>query len=60
MSARLIRAIDEYCAEQKVAPSTFGRRSVRDPRIVTDLKSGRRISQSREARIWAFMREAAQ
>jgi hypothetical protein len=55
MSSQLLHAIRRYCKERKVAPSTFGRAAVNDPRLVSDLQRGQQVGERRAARIRAFM-----
>lgn len=56
MSGALLHAIRCYCAEHHVAPSTFGRLAVKDPRLVSDLRAGRSITDRRAERVRSFMR----
>lgn len=54
MCVLLIR-IDRYLRRTRMAPSTFGRRTVNDPRLVTDLMRGRIVGPELTDRIERFM-----
>lgn len=54
MCVLLIR-IDRYLRRTKMARSTFGRRTVNDPRLVTDMMRGRIVGPELTVRIERFM-----
>jgi hypothetical protein len=54
---QLLEQIEEYLARTRTSPSTFGRLAVGDPRLVADLKSGRRPRRRTEERLRGFMNE---
>jgi hypothetical protein len=51
----LMEQIEAYLEESGVSPSTFGRMSVGDPRLVADLKAGRRPRQRTQDRLTSFL-----
>lgn len=51
----LLEQIEAYLEESGVSPSTFGRMSVGDPRLVADLKAGRRPRQRTQDRLTSFL-----
>lgn len=51
----LLLKINRYCRRTGLAESKFGRLSVRDPRLVHDLRMGRQLGPAIIARIEAFM-----
>lgn len=53
--AMLIRKIERFLRETGMPPSVFGRRAVRDPRFVADLRRGREPGGKIEARVEHFM-----
>lgn len=54
----LLEQIEAYLAQTRTSPSTFGRLAVRDPRLVADLKSGRRPRRRTEERLRSYLYEA--
>ncbi len=54
----LLEQIEEYLARTRTSPSTFGRMAVGDPRLVADLKSGRRPRRRTEERLRGYLNEA--
>lgn len=56
---KLLEQIEEYLAASSVSPSTFGRQAAGDPRLVADLKSGRRLRQRTEERLRRYLNQAA-
>lgn len=60
----LLHAIEVCLRVSKIPPSRFGRDSVRDPRLVHDLRRGRQPGQGVEQRVRthidALMRAAAE
>ncbi len=51
----LLEQIETYLANQRMPPSRFGRLVASDPRLVTDLRSGRRPRQAVQARVEAYL-----
>ena len=49
------RKIEKFLAASGMPACTFGRRAVRDPRLVADLRNGREPRQPMVARIEAFL-----
>nr|WP_120218996.1 hypothetical protein [Sphingopyxis sp. FD7] len=54
----LLEHIEAYLAQTRTSPSTFGRMAVGDPRLVADLKSGRRPRRRTEERLRGYLNEA--
>lgn len=44
-----------FCDREGIAPTRFGRLAVRDPRLVHDMRRGRRIGADLGARIDGFI-----
>lgn len=53
----LLRAIENHLRRMGVAPSSFGRAALGDPRLVRDLRAGRSPRPTTEARLRAYLRE---
>ena len=53
----LLLKIDRYLRVTKMSRSEFGRRTVNDPRLVTDMMRGRIVDRDLEHRIERFMAE---
>ena len=53
----LLIKIDQFLRITRMAVSTFGRRAVGDPRLVRDLRRGRRPGPAMRRRLERFMRE---
>lgn len=51
----LLRAVEKFLRENSIAPTRFGRESVRDPRLVFDLRQGREPGDRIRRRIEHFM-----
>jgi len=51
----LLERIVRYLEETGVPPSRFGRRAVGDPRLVHDLRRGRRAGRAVIARVESFI-----
>ena len=51
----LIRAVEKFLREYGVSPTAFGRESVRDPRLVFDLRNGGEPGERIRRRIEHFM-----
>ena len=56
----LLRRIELYLQRSAVPPTRFGRDSVRDPRLVLDMRRGREPRPATAARIHAFLDRAEQ
>lgn len=54
----LLVRIDRYLRRTGTSPSTFGRRAVNDPRLVHDLRRGRRPGTHICERVNALLQEA--
>lgn len=51
----LLEQIEAYLARSGVSPSTFGRIAAGDPRLIADLKAGRRPRQKTRDRLSRFL-----
>ncbi|API59137.1 hypothetical protein BSL82_07295 [Tardibacter chloracetimidivorans] len=51
----LLWQIERHLKETGTPPTLFGRRAVRDPRLVHDLRRGRQPGQRMERRVLAFI-----
>ena len=51
----LLREVEKFLRQCDVAPTTFGRRAVGDPRFVFDLRNGRDPRPSTVARVRAYL-----
>jgi hypothetical protein len=51
----LLRRVERYLRRSGTAPTTFGRRAVRDPRFVFDLRNGREPRPGTAARVAAYL-----
>jgi len=51
----LLRLVEKFMREFNVPPTRFGRESVRDPRLVFDLRKGREPGDRIKRRIEHFM-----
>ena len=51
----MLRTVEKFLAETGMAPTRFGRQSVRDPRIVLDMRKGREPSERMCRRLAHFM-----
>ena len=49
------RKIERFLRQHDMAPTTFGRRVARDPRLVLDMRNGRELRGPMIARAEAFM-----
>lgn len=49
--------IGRYLRETQMPETKFGRLAVRDPRLVGDMRRGRRLGPEVATRVAAFMRE---
>ena len=51
----LNRRIELYLRRTRIAPTRFGRDAVNDPRLVFDMRNGRELRETTEARIIAWL-----
>lgn len=51
----LLRRIEIHLRARQMTPSRFGREAVRDPRLVADLRRGRRAGGRIAARVEAYL-----
>jgi hypothetical protein len=51
----LLRTIERFLVETGMPPTRFGRASVRDPRLVYDLRNGREPGDRMKRRVEHFM-----
>lgn len=51
----LIMTIERFLREAEMAPTTFGRHAMRDPRFVLDLRMGREPGSRARCRVEHFM-----
>jgi hypothetical protein len=56
----LLRKIEIFMREQRIAPTRFGREAARDPRLIFDFRRGRKAGRKLTARIEAYMKGAVQ
>ena len=59
MPPSLLQRIEAYLRRTGMSPSEFGRRAVRDGLLVTEMRRGRKPRPRTEARIQAFLDQAA-
>ncbi|HZG08244.1 MAG TPA: hypothetical protein VEZ70_04595 [Allosphingosinicella sp.] len=55
MSRKLLRRIERYLHQTRTAPTTFGRLSARDPRLVFDMRMGREPRRNLRRRIEHYL-----
>lgn len=51
----LIRTIEKFLRDNDIPPTRFGRETVRDPRLVSDLRRGREPGERMKRRVEHFM-----
>ena len=51
----LLEQIEAYLEQTRTSPSTFGRLAAKDPRLVADLRSGRRLRRRTEERLRGYL-----
>ena len=51
----LLEKIEAYLTQTQTSPSTFGRLVAGDPRLVADLRSGRRLRRRTEERLRGYL-----
>mgnify|MGYP006328245189 FL=1 len=49
------RKIERFLRQHDMAPTTFGRRVARDPRLVLDMRNGRCLRPAMVLKVEAFM-----
>jgi len=56
------RRIEPYLRRTRTSPTRFGRDSIGDPRLVSDMRNGRELRENTVARVtdWLDRREAGQ
>ena len=54
---RLMCRIEKYMKREDMKPTRFGRETVGDPRLVSDIRNGRELRDSTIARIQAWLDE---
>ena len=55
MERSLLQRIEAFLKESQMPPSVFGRAAARDPRLVSDLRSGREPGRRMICRVEHFM-----
>lgn len=55
--ATILTEIEKVLRETGVAPSRFGRSALNDPRLVFDLRRGRRLTPVNARRVESFLRQ---
>ncbi len=50
-----LRSIEHFLKQTGMAPTAFGRKAVRDPRLVFDMRNGREPTARMQRRIEHFM-----
>lgn len=51
----LLDRIEAYLSRAHISASRFGRRAAGDPRLVLDLRAGRRLRRKTECRLEAYL-----
>lgn len=51
----LLPRIDRYLRHTNIAPTTFGRRAVNDPRLVGDIRNGRELGPRVAERVVRYL-----
>jgi hypothetical protein len=54
-AVELLRRVEDFLKRSGMAPTSFGRRAVRDPRLVADMRKGREPHRRLARRIADFM-----
>jgi len=55
MERSLLQRVEAFLKETQMPPTVFGRASVRDPRLVSDLRGGREPGRRMIGRVEHFM-----
>lgn len=53
--AELLNRIEQFTKRHKLPPTTFGRKAIGDANLIDNLRAGRELRRSTEARVLAFM-----
>jgi hypothetical protein len=51
----ILRLVEQYLVTTGVSATRFGREAARDPRLVTDLRNGRRLGRNMAAKVRAYV-----
>lgn len=54
----VLPAIERFLADTGMTPTTFGKLAVRDPRLVFDVRKGRKLHARVRARVEGFMAQS--
>ncbi|HMJ93143.1 MAG TPA: hypothetical protein VK472_03485 [Allosphingosinicella sp.] len=57
MQFQLQRRVERFLKSSRVPPTRFGRDSVRDPRLVFDMRQGRQLRPATARRLNAYLDE---
>lgn len=57
MQFQLQRRVERFLKSRRVPPTRFGRDSVRDPRLVFDMRNGRQLRPATARRLNAYLDE---
>ena len=57
MQFQLQRRVERFLRDSRTPPTRFGRDSVRDPRLVFDMRQGRRLRPATARRLNAYLDE---
>lgn len=55
MSHHILQLVERFLRDSDMPPSVFGREAVRDPRLVSDLRSGREPGSKLRKRVIDYM-----
>lgn len=53
--ADILPLIEQFVRQYDVPPTTFGRRAIGDANLIENLRAGRELRRSTEAKVRAFM-----
>ncbi len=56
----LLNRVEQFLKSHQMSPTQFGRRAVKDPHFVKDLRQGRCVGHRLAARVITFLEGAAQ
>ena len=54
----LLEHVESYLARTRLPPSTFGRMALGDPRLVEDLRAGRKLRLKTQERVRCYLMRA--
>jgi hypothetical protein len=54
----LLEQVESYLVRTSVRPSTFGRMALGDPRLVDDLRAGRKLRRKTQERVRCYLMRA--